>query len=180
MNEKYYMQFFSISIFLLLVLSSMAYSNFHNLAIAKKHPKNNEENNIDNPLPTINTSTQSSGNNANSVSSQPKTNSYNSIKDTIDNQTDVPVVFVGNIVKKMSESKQLHIMGEVQNTGTVTINPVVITFVYYNAQNNTIGNDFANPIPASLGPHQTAPFDAITPDFISANEIASIKYHITK
>ena len=80
----------------------------------------------------------------------------------------------------MSAGQQFHIMGEVQNTGTITINPVVITFVYYNSQNKTLGNDFTNPIPSSLEPHQTAPFDAVTSDFIPINEITSIKYHISK
>jgi hypothetical protein len=87
-------------------------------------------------------------------------------------------VFVGNIVKRMSDSKQLHIMGEVQNVGNKSLGLVEIITTFYDISNKTLGNDFANPMPASLEPQQTAPFDLLVPDYIPANDIASVKYHI--
>ena len=87
-------------------------------------------------------------------------------------------MFVGNIVKRMDDGKQLHIMGEVQNVGNKSLGLVEIITTFYDSSNKTIGNSVTNPIPASLEPQQTAPFDLLVPDYIPSNDIASVKYHI--
>lgn len=179
---------------------SVAYNPIYYSVLAKKHSDDNDDNSNDEQndlLPTINTSTRdeeqnnNEENNAiplqslsnmgenNEGASHTKNSKYDSIRDIIDNQTKTPVEFVGNIVKKMSNGKQLHIMGEVKNNGNASINPLVITFVYYDLQNETLGNDFTNTIPAELSGQQTAPFDNIVSDFIPVDEIASIKYSIS-
>jgi hypothetical protein len=79
-------------------------------------------------------------------------------------------VFVGNIVKRMGDGTQLHIMGEAQNVGNKSLGLVEIITTFYDSSNKTIGNSVTNPIPASLEPQQTAPFDLIVPDYIPANE----------
>ena len=70
-------------------------------------------------------------------------------------------------------------MGEVQNVGNRSLGLVEIITTFYDSSNKTLGNDATNPMPASLEPKQTAPFDLVVPDYIPANDIASVKYHIT-
>jgi hypothetical protein len=144
--------------------------------MAKKHHSTDQSSISNTPLPTINTSPSEK---TTSLASDTRNgHSFDNIIDIQDNQRNFPVVFVGSIVKKMSESKQL-ILGEVKNTGNRTIDPVVITAIFYDSSNRTLGNDLTNPIPQRLEPQQTSPFDLLLPDFISANDIASIKYHIS-
>lgn len=152
-----------------------------NVAVAKKHHSNGDETITSNePLPTIDTTPpkeKDSGNSQGSAGSS--SSSFDSITDLIDNKPNSPLVFVGNIVKKMSDGTQLHIMGEVQNVGNKSLGLVEIITTFYDSSNKTIGNYFTNPMPASLEPQQTAPFDLVVPDYIPASDIASIKYHIS-
>jgi hypothetical protein len=155
-----------------------------NVAVAKKHHANSDETITSNePLPTIDTTPPKEKDTGNSQDSSTSTgsssSSFDSITDLIDNKPNSPLVFVGNIVKKMSDGKQLHIMGEVQNVGNKSLGLVEIITTFYDSSNKTIGNYFTNPMPASLEPQQTAPFDLVIPDYIPASDIASIKYHIS-
>jgi hypothetical protein len=156
-----------------------------NVAVAKKHHSNNDETITSNePLPTIDTTPPGTKDNgisqdSSSIGSSPPQSSFDSIADLIDNKPNSPLVFVGNIVKKMSDGTQLHIMGEVQNVGNKSLGLVEIITTFYDSSNKTIGNYFTNPMPASLEPQQTAPFDLVVPDYIPASDIASIKYHIS-
>jgi hypothetical protein len=153
-----------------------------NVAVAKKHRSNGDETITSNePLPTIDTTPPKEKDIGNSQdsSSTGSSSSFDSITDGIDNKPNSPLVFVGNIVKRMSDGTQLHIMGEVQNVGNKSLGLVEIITTFYDSSNKTIGNYFTNPMPASLEPQQTAPFDLVVPDYIPASDIASIKYHIS-
>jgi len=155
-----------------------------NVAVAKKHRSNGDETITSNePLPTIDTTPPGEKDTGNSQDSSANTgssssSSFDSITDLIDNKPNSPLVFVGNIVKRMSDGTQLHIMGEVQNVGNKSLGLVEIITTFYDSSNKTLGNSVTNPMPASLEPQQTAPFGLIVPDYIPANDIASIKYHI--
>jgi hypothetical protein len=150
-----------------------------NVAIAKKHRSNGDETITSNePLPTIDNTPPREKDNGVSQDSSSTGSSFDSITDLIDNKPNSPLVFVGNIVKRMSDGKQLHVMGEVENVGNKSLRLVEIITTFYDSSNKTIGNDFTNPMPASLEPQQTAPFDLVVPDYIPATDIASIKYHL--
>lgn len=166
--------YFVVSILLLssIVCSTTTY------AVGKKHHSNNDESSdtSNTPLPTVNPSTSS--NEKNNLPQQSSGTSFDNIKDIKDNQPNYPVVFVNNIVKRMSDSKQLHIMGEVKNVGNKRLGLVEIIGTYYDSSNKTIGNDFTNPMPAGLDPQQTAPFDMVVQDFVPVDQIDSIKWHL--
>jgi hypothetical protein len=168
--------YFVVSI---LLLGSIVYSTTTYVVVAKKHHSNNDESSdtSNTPLPTVNPSISSKE--KNNSPQQTSGSSFDNIKDIKDNQPNYPVVFVNNIVKKMSDSNQLHIMGEVKNVGNIRLGLVEVIATYYDSSNKTIGNDFTNPMPAGLDPQQTAPFDLVVPDFIPANQISSIKWHLT-
>ena len=129
-------------------------------------------------MPTIDTTPPGEKDNGNSQDSSSTGSSFDGITDRIDNKPNSPLVFVGNIVKRMGDGTQLHIMGEVQNVGNKSLGLVEIITTFYDSSNKTLGNSVTNPMPASLEPQQTAPFGLIVPDYIPANDIASIKYHI--
>jgi hypothetical protein len=175
----------SFLIFLILATTGFSIETIMagNVAVAKKHHSNGDETITSNePLPTIDTTApkeKDSGNSPGSAGSSSSSSSFDSVTDVIDSKPNSPLVFVGNIVKRMSEGTQLHIMGEVQNVGNKSLGLVEIITTFYDSSNKTIGNSVTNPMPASLEPQQTAPFDLIVPDYIPASDIASIKYHIT-
>ena len=129
---------------------------------------------IDNTPP----SEKDNGVSQDSSSTESSSSSFDSITDLIDNKPNSPLVFVGNIVKRMGDGTQLHIMGEVQNVGNKSLGLVEIITTFYDSSNKTLGNDFANPMPAAWNHNKLAPFDLVVPDYIPVNDIASIKYHI--
>jgi hypothetical protein len=162
----------------MLLLSSIALSTTM-FAVGKKHRSHNDESSdtSSTPLPTVNP-LHSSKENSNNSPQQASGLSFDNIRDIKDNQPNYPVIFVNNIVKRMSDSKQLHMMGEVKNIGNKRLGLVEIIATYYDSSNKTLGNDVANPMPAGLELQQTAPFDLVASDFIPVDQIASIKWHL--
>ena len=53
----------------------------------------------------------------------------------------------------------MHIVGEVFNQASVTVNSVKIIATFYNANGQVIGTDSAYADPSDLAPGQRAPFD---------------------
>ena len=78
----------------------------------------------------------------------------------------------------------LHIVGELRNDGTKTANVNQMVATLYGPNNQTLGLDYANPIPAMLSPGQSASFELLVGgdppiDGISdLSQITMVKYHL--
>ena len=74
----------------------------------------------------------------------------------------------------------MDIDGEVQNTGTETLDFVQVTATFYDQSNSILGSDFTYTEPYTLEPGQTAPFkiSAGFGDNLPVDDIASVKLHV--
>jgi hypothetical protein len=74
----------------------------------------------------------------------------------------------------------MDIDGEIQNTGTETLDFVQVTATFYDQSNSILGSDFTYTEPYTLEPGQTAPFK-ISAGFghnLPVDDIASVKLHV--
>ena len=74
----------------------------------------------------------------------------------------------------------MDIDGEIQNTGTETLDFVQVTATFYDQSNSILGSDFTYTEPYTLEPGQTAPFkiSAGFGDNLPVDDIASVKLHV--
>jgi hypothetical protein len=74
----------------------------------------------------------------------------------------------------------MDIDGEIQNTGTETVDFVQVTATFYDQSNSILGSDYTYTEPSTLEPGQTAPFkvSAGFGDNLPVNDIASVKLHV--
>jgi hypothetical protein len=95
------------------------------------------------------------------------------------------VVMTGPTNKFVDSSGTLHIVGELRNDAVKTLNVNQMVATIYGLNNQTLGIDYANPIPAAISPGQSAsfeflvggedqPIDGIT----NLSQIAKVKYHV--
>ena len=74
----------------------------------------------------------------------------------------------------------MDIDGEIQNTGTETLDFVQVTATFYDQSNSILGSDFTYTEPYTLEPEQTAPFkiSAGFGDNLPVDDISSVKLHV--
>jgi hypothetical protein len=78
----------------------------------------------------------------------------------------------------------MHIVGELRNDGTKILNVYQMVATIYGPNNQTLGLDYANPIPAVLSPGQSGSFEFLVggdqpADGISdLSQITKVKYHV--
>jgi len=78
----------------------------------------------------------------------------------------------------------MHIVGELRNAGTKTLNVNQMVATIYGPNNQTLGLDYANPIPKVLSSGQSASFEFLVggdrpADGINElSQIMKIKYHV--
>jgi hypothetical protein len=86
--------------------------------------------------------------------------------------------------KFVDSSGTLHIVGELRNDAIKTLNVNQMVATIYGLNNQTLGLDYATPVPAALSPGQSASFEFFVGgdqpiDGISdLSQIAKVKYHI--
>jgi hypothetical protein len=74
----------------------------------------------------------------------------------------------------------IHVVGEVENGLTRSIDYVKVTGTFYNVNNQVVGTDFVYTDPTSLEAGETAPFDLILyTDAVDPSEVASYKVRVS-
>jgi hypothetical protein len=98
--------------------------------------------------------------------------------------TDIPVstnVAVGPTTKTVDTAGWLHIVGDIKNSGksSATIEPQISGRVM-NANNQTIGIEYATPLSTTIQPGQSSAFEMLVggTGIPNLNDIASIQYHV--
>jgi hypothetical protein len=94
------------------------------------------------------------------------------------------IVMTSATNKFVDSSGTMHIVGELRNDAAKTLNVNQIVATIYGLNNQTLGLDYANPVPAALSPGQSASFEFFVGgeqrvDGISdLSQIAKVKYHV--
>jgi hypothetical protein len=74
----------------------------------------------------------------------------------------------------------LHVVGEVENGLSRSIDFVKVTGTFYDANNSVIGTDFTFTDPNTLEVGETAPFDlTLFTDAVNPGEVASYKIRVS-
>jgi hypothetical protein len=92
------------------------------------------------------------------------------------------IVMTGSTNKFVDNVSTLHIVGELRNDATRTLNIYQIVATIYGPNNQTLGLDNATPTPESLSPGQSGSFEffvGTSSDGITdLSQIARLKYHV--
>jgi hypothetical protein len=94
------------------------------------------------------------------------------------------VVMTSATNKFVDSGGTMHIVGEVRNDAAKTLNVNQMVATIYGLNNQTIGLDYANPIPKILSPGQSASFEFLVggdqpADGINdLSQIGKVKYHV--
>jgi hypothetical protein len=98
--------------------------------------------------------------------------------------TDIPVstnVSIGPTTKTVDVAGWLHIVGDIKNSGNspATIEPQISGRVM-NANNQTIGIEYATPLSTTIQPGQSTAFEMLIggTGIPNLSDIASIQYHV--
>jgi hypothetical protein len=120
------------------------------------------------------------GSSTNSVSSSSAT----SLAPLFKESTDIPVethVSIGPTIKTLDVAGRLHIVGDIKNNGksSAIIEPQISGRVM-NANNRTIGIEYATPLSTTIQPGQSTTFEMLVggTGIPNPSDISSIQYHV--
>ncbi|MFL6412839.1 MAG: FxLYD domain-containing protein [Nitrososphaeraceae archaeon] len=94
------------------------------------------------------------------------------------------VVMTSATNKFVVSTGTMHIVGELRNDGTKTLNVNQMVASIYGLNNQTLGLDRATPTPATLSPGQSASFeffvggDQALDGISDLSQITKVKYHV--
>jgi hypothetical protein len=118
----------------------------------------------------------------NSTSASPQEFSF---KETLEVSPNLKGVVISGPTNKFVDSiGAMHIVGELRNDGTKTLNVGQIVATIYGPSNRTLGLDYATPTPATLSPGQSGSFEFFvggdqSSDGVSdLSQITRVKYHV--